>query len=163
MRISLRLPTPADAAAVAPWLPEAAAAVHGRGTAPVNGLALGELLGQWDDRYPPGQTLIAIMGGGEPVGLARVRDTGPARLVIDALTVRADARNLGYGQEVVYALEAAWPAAEVAAAGVPRANGLAVYFWLRTGYHPLYPRDGNQPADLDPALLWMVRRRQAGA
>ncbi len=162
MRITLRSPIESDAAPVAPWLPEAVAAVQGRGTAAQPALALDALLAQWDAAYPTGKTLIGALPDGGSVGLVRVRDTEPERLVIDALTVRADARNLGHGQEIVFALEEERLAGQMAAAGVPRTNGLAVYFWLRVGYHPLYPRDGGRLADLDPVRLWMVRELGSG-
>jgi ribosomal protein S18 acetylase RimI-like enzyme len=142
---------------VAAWLAEAAAAVEGRGAA-ATVRTLDELRRAWDQAYPPGETLVATRDDGVPVALARVRAT-PGRLVIDALTVRADARNRGHGQAIVFLLERARAApGSLAAAGVPRTNGLAVYFWLRAGYRPLYPRPADAPSDLDPSRLWMVRR-----
>lgn len=157
-RVRLRPPADGDAVLVAPWLAEAVAAVNGRGAAVDTGLTLDALAWRWDAVYPPGETLLGELRDGTPVGLLRVRDTVRGRLVMDALTVRAEARNLGYGQEMVFALEEAWGVpGGTAAAGVPRANGLAVYFWLRTGYRPLYPLPAGAPPDLDRALLWMVR------
>jgi hypothetical protein len=106
-RISLRPPAPGDEDAVAAWLGEAVAAVQGRGTA-VDGALTLEALGQrWNEAYPAGETLVAQLQDGSLVGLARVRQAVRGRLVIDALTVRADARNLGYGLEMVIALEEA--------------------------------------------------------
>jgi hypothetical protein len=55
----------------------------------------------------------------------------------------------------VESLEDLHPARTYLAAS-PRANGLAVYFWLRTGYRPV--RDDEVPALVrDPDHLWMIR------
>lgn len=152
-RVHIRLPTLADQAAIQPWLPEAVAAVRGRDAAPDPTLTLPEAMARWDAELPSGDVWLAHLAGGELIGVARVR-TGPA-LVVDALAVRRDARNLGYGQEFVFALEQRTGAA-TGFAGVPRANGLAVYFWLRAGYHPSYPARGDEPPASD-SRLWMRR------
>lgn len=159
LRVHLRPVTLADAEAVDPWLPEAVAAIQGRGAALDPSLTLGMLLERWDRTYPAGDTMLGERSDGLPVGLLRARTSEPARLVIDALTVRADRRNLGYGQEMVFALEnASGRAGGKVLVGVPRTNGLAIYFWLRTGYRPLYPVRAGWPDDLDPSLFWMERR-----
>lgn len=157
-RVALRPPAAADTVSVEPWLPEAVAAVQGRGGQTRPGLTLPSLREEWQISYPGGETLLGAPGGDAPIGVLRVRPSGDGRLLIDALAVRADARNLGYGQEMVLAAEeraTAWARSVVA--GVPRANGLAVYFWLRTGYRPLYPVAAPLPPTMNPALLWMVR------
>jgi GNAT superfamily N-acetyltransferase len=98
-----------------------------------------------------------VLGDGRVVGLAHVHRTNEA-LLYSALTVRADGRNLGYGQEMVIALEAAYgQGCAVAAAAVPRTNGLAVYFWLRAGYRPVHGRAFRHLTMLTPGPLWMLR------
>jgi ribosomal protein S18 acetylase RimI-like enzyme len=159
-RVRLRPITAADAESVNSWLPEAVAAIHGRGTIPDPSLSLEALIEAWDHVLPAGTAFVGELSGGLAVGLLRARTSNPARLVIDALTVRADQRNLGYGQEMVFALEESFE--QVGAkvyVGVPRSNGLAIYFWLRTGYRPLYPPRAEWPDDPDPALFWMTRER----
>ncbi len=157
-RLRLRPQVEADADTVAPWLPEAVAAMLGRGAAPRAGLTLSTLLHEWNVVYPAGQTLIGETATGEPAGLLRARAPVDGQLVIDALTVNARVRNLGYGQEMVMAVERESGVGIVRIlAGVPPTNGLAVYFWLRAGFHPLYPRVTAESSGLDPALLWMVR------
>ncbi|MER3420890.1 MAG: hypothetical protein C4290_10355, partial [Chloroflexota bacterium] len=79
----------------------------------------------------------------------RLRAASLGRILIEVLAVRADRRNLGYGLEMVMAVEAGW-SGRVALAQVPRENGLAVYFWLRTGYRPFYPFGGPDAEGLDP-------------
>lgn len=158
-RVTLR-PLETDASPDRPWLAEALAAVGGRDgrvmrTGEIRPAAL--LL----DLSWPTNSIDIIYSDSEDVGfLGWRRDeaeaSGRGGLVITALAVRADRRNLGYGAEAVAALEehvgAAW-----AYAAVPRANGLAVYFWLHAGYRPV--RVDEAPARaLDPACLWMVRR-----
>jgi hypothetical protein len=82
-------------------------------------------------------------------------------VVIDALAIRAGLRNLGYGAEAVYCLEATYPDAQVYAA-IPRFNGLALYFWLRVGYRPV--RLDEDPAMVhDPRRLWVVSGLTPGA
>jgi GNAT superfamily N-acetyltransferase len=149
---------PDDAASLEPWLAEAVAAIQGRGSLPDDGLTLAALLARWERTYPAGETLVGVLAEGGVIGLLRARVTEPSRLIIDALTVRADRRNLGYGQDMVFALEESrGRAGGVVLAGVPPRNGLAIYFWLRTGYRPLYPRPRFWFPELDPALFWMER------
>jgi ribosomal protein S18 acetylase RimI-like enzyme len=157
-RVRLR-PITADGESVNPWLPEAVAAIQGRGTAPDSTLSLDALLEAWDRTLPAGATFIGERSDGLTVGLLRARTSDRERLVIDALTVRADRRNLGHGQEMVCALEETFgQMGGMVYAGVPRTNGLAIYFWLRTGYRPLYPPPSDWPDDLDRSRFWMQRR-----
>jgi GNAT superfamily N-acetyltransferase len=159
VRLHLRPVSANDAPALFPWLVEAAAAVHGRGVPAQPDLTLDALLSDWDRAYPPGETLAGVLADGTVVGLLRAREPDTERLIVDALTVRAELRNRGYGQEMVFALEESWETPGGAVyAGVPRGNGLAIYFWLRTGYRPLYPAQ-HLPAEMNPALFWMTRRR----
>ncbi len=141
-----------------PWLAEAVAAIAGRGTPPEEIHTLDGLCIAWDRRYPSGATLLGTLADGEPLGVMRLRERLDGRLVIDALAVRADQRNLGYGQElVIVAEEQHGDATALAAAGVPRNNGLAVYFWLRAGYRPAFPDTDRLAAVLGPQRLWMTR------
>jgi GNAT superfamily N-acetyltransferase len=156
LRVRLRPPRAEDGAQVDPWLPEAIAAIQGRGQPGALPLTLCELLRRWHADRPSAWTLLGELADGPVVGIMRLRDAGAGRLLIEALAVRADRRNLGYGQEMVIAAETGWPGRAVYAA-VPRANGLALYFWLRTGYRPFYPFTGPDTAGLDPAPLWMLR------
>lgn len=154
-RIHIRPPEPADDAAVQPWLPEAVAAVQGRDAAPAPVPTLTAARALWDTTLAPGLVRLALLPDGTPAGVARIRHGTGSTLVVDALAIRRDARNLGYGQEFVFALEREFGATH-SFAGVPRANGLAVYFWLRAGYRPVYPARGDEPLALD-ARLWMRR------
>lgn len=155
LRVRLRPPRAEDGAQVDPWLSEAIAAIQGRAR-PAAPLTLCDLLRRWQEDRPSAWTLLGELADGLVVGMIHLRDAGAGRLLIEALAVRADRRNLGYGQEMVIAAEAAWPGRAVYAA-VPRENGLALYFWLRTGYRPFYPFTGPDTVGLDPAPLWMLR------
>lgn len=80
--------------------------------------------------------------------------SGPAR-VIHALAMRQDARNFGYGAEVIELLETATPRATMYAP-IPRGNGLAVYFWLHAGFRPVR-LDESVTLATDAARLWCLR------
>lgn len=64
--------------------------------------------------------------------------TGDRILTIVALAIAPAHRNLGFGAEAVYAAEAQHKRAAGSRALVPIGNGLALYFWLRVGYRPLF-------------------------
>jgi hypothetical protein len=158
-RLRLRAPEPADLDIEHDWLPEALAAVQGRGTPRVAAASLESALLWLDQSYPPGTSLVALDQSGEVVGLTRARCGGTGPLIFDVLTVRADRRNVGYGHEIVAEVEATLGSESTyGAAAVPRSNGLAVYFWLRVGYHPLTLAELEHHLELDVAPLWMVRR-----
>jgi hypothetical protein len=82
-------------------------------------------------------------------------------LRIEGLAIAATERNLGYGAEAVYELENRYPGVRLLA-GVPLTNGLAIYFWLRVGYRPLFPEtfplmpDGSRFFD-ESERIWMER------
>jgi GNAT superfamily N-acetyltransferase len=160
-RVRLRPPRAEDGAQVDPWLPEAIAAIAGRAQ-PIASLTLCDLVCRWQAEHPSARTLLGELADGLVVGIMRLRDAGRGRLLMEALAVRADRRNLGYGLEMVMAAETGWPG-RLALARVPRANGLALYFWLRAGYRPFYPFTGPDAEDLDPVPLWMARALGAGA
>lgn len=155
LRVRVRSPQPDDEAALRLWLAEAVAAVQGRDAVPEPGLTLAAAIDRWDAVLPAGQVWLALLPDGSPVGLARVRRSNGGPLIVDALAVRRDARNLGYGQEFVIALEQGH-GTTLSFAGVPRTNGLAVYFWLRAGYRPSFPPLGDEPA-VPEGRLWMRR------
>jgi GNAT superfamily N-acetyltransferase len=157
-RIRVRPVEPRDAAAVRPWLAEAVAAIQGRGvTPPEPDLTLDRLHDRWDSSAPRGVSAAGVLGDGSIVGLAHVHQERDA-LLCTALTVRASERNLGYGQELVIAFEAAYGSGcAIAAAAVPRTNGLAIYFWLRAGYRPVHGRRFRNLSMLEAGPLWMLR------
>jgi hypothetical protein len=158
LRVALRPFGPEDAALVEPWLAEAVAAVEGARPTASASLTLDGLeafiAGQW-----PGAELAAIVGHDDaPLGFVAWRtkpSVAPVEIEIVAIAVGATHRNLGLGGEAVEALERLRPGGRFLAA-IPRGNGLAVYFWLRTGYRPVRP-DEDDARVRDPDVLWMVR------
>ena len=137
-RVLLRPVVPADSVAVAPWLAEAEAAIRGRGASVTLNLTLDDLVTSWTASCPGSEILVGVLADGTVAGLMHLAPAD-GLLHIRALTVRRDLRNLGYGQEMVFGAEQRHPVARLATATVPSGNGLAVYFWLRTGYRPAYP------------------------
>jgi GNAT superfamily N-acetyltransferase len=132
------------------WLSEALAAVAGpvRGPCPLRGLA--EVRAGLD----PGRRLLVVaQTDARPIGVLVLAPAG-ARGLIETLAIAAPHRNLGLGEEAVRATEAMSPASHLLA-GVPRENGLAIYFWLRCGYRPLYPARERQ--DLPAERVWFAR------
>ena len=166
-RVMLRPLTAADADTVATWLAEAMAAVDGSKAGLDTPASLGEFCARAGQRWPGARIDAVVADGRGLVGLLvrRALDAPPRRgdaraVVIDALTVRRDARDVGYGAEAVERLEEEEHGAMVYAA-VPRANGLALYFWLRVGYRPV---QFDEAPDLvrDAERLWMVRDPSRG-
>jgi GNAT superfamily N-acetyltransferase len=156
-RVSLRRFRGNDADAVQPWLAEAFAALTGERTARAAPLTLPRLLTAAAECWP-GAEPLAVVEDAVTIGflIARCDADGLSReTAIVALAVRADRRNLGYGGEAVAALEAARPDDRFVAA-IPRTNGLAVYFWLRTGYRPIRVHEDPRRAR-DRDTLWMMR------
>ena len=161
-RVALRPFAPEDAALVEPWLAEAWAAVGGgraRAGAPLSLDGLRRLIAErW-----PGAEFAAIAGReGAPLGFIAWRSaTAAARAETEILAIAVEAarRNVGLGGEAIQALERLRPGDGYLAA-VPRANGLAVYFWLRTGYRPVRA-DENAARARDETVFWMVRSGMA--
>lgn len=161
-RVALR---PMEAAGVQgwPWLAEAVVAVGGGRMAQGANADGEEGLGPNLRETWPSTSIDIIMVSAEEIGFVAWRreegvDSGSGcDLIITALSVRVDRRNLGYGAEAVEALEER-VGARRAYAAVPRANGLALYFWLHTGYRPVRMDESAMRAR-DPACLWMVRHR----
>jgi predicted acetyltransferase len=157
LRVRLRPPHPDEANAVQSWLAEAYGAIDGTRPPAGSVLALPEFEASARRRWPGSECLTVDLDG-VPVGFVvahRKREGDGAETAILALAVRADHRNVGYGGEAVQAMEAMRPADRFTAA-IPRANGLAVYFWLRTGYRPITVDEDRHRAR-DPNHLWMVR------
>ena len=160
-RLHLRPVVASDHERVLPWLPEAVAALQGRGAPVDRSLTLARLLAAWAGESPAGATFAAELVDGSVIGLLRITEAPDSALVFDALAVRADLRNLGYGQEMVITAEESFASrCTDAYAGVPRTNGLAIYFWLRAGYRPLYPTPAAVATWLTPGRLWMGRSRR---
>ena len=146
-RIAIRPVTISDAPLVEPWLGEAEAAVRGQRSMALS--SLDQFLGKLD---PWQQAFLLTLSDGVPVGIAVVSDRAQPAPRIDFLAVAAGYRNVGLGSEAVLAIEARFGTPMFA--GVPLTNGLAIYFWLRAGYRPWYPRgSAGFPSD----RLWMVR------
>lgn len=104
---------------------------------------------------------VANQRPGLPLGLILLSSAGTGMLRIEGLAIAATERNLGYGAEAVYELENRYPGVRLLA-GVPLTNGLAIYFWLRVGYRPLFPEtfplmpDGSRFFD-ESERIWMER------
>ncbi len=140
-RVVLRKPDTASVEPIRPWFGAAWLDVRGlsaRSEAPTPAA--------WLAAREAGERAALIEVGGEPVGFLAFR-LGGAGCAIAELAVRPDRRNLGYGSEAVFALEAQAVAAGLrrSTALVPLPNGLAIYFWLRIGYCPAYPADEPVP------------------
>jgi|GEM_PF-1112083 len=149
-RITLREPDPGGMASLRPWFAAGWLDVRGLGAQSAHEAPTPE---DWLAAAAVGETSLLITLDAAVVGYLRCRLSDPD-CGITELAVRPDVRNLGYGSEAVFALEAlaATAGGRQGVALVPRANGLAIYFWLRIGYRPAYPR----PAPL-PGFTAMVR------
>jgi hypothetical protein len=158
LRVALRPFAPADGALVEPWLSEAWAAVDGGRSPTGAALTLDGLEALVAERWPGAELAAIVRQDGAPLGFVAWR-TKPSVAAVEteivALAVRAARRNLGLGGEAVQALERLRPGGRFLAA-IPRGNGLAVYFWLRTGYCPVRPDEDDARAR-DPNVLWMAR------
>ncbi len=154
-RVNVRPATTADPAAVDPWLGEALCAVAGSAS-PAGEVSLDGL----QEALAGGHELRLIaLDSGVPVGLIISSRVDSRRRAIDMLAIAAGVRNLGYGAEAIYRLEAEEPATALLA-GVPVENGLAIYFWLRLGYAPMFPRPAE--AALASDRIWMARGGENG-
>lgn len=117
---------------VAPWFAEAWAAMYAPGTLAEDPAPAAWLSG--DGAGTEERRVIVVAEA--PLGfLAFRRDDG--MLVLTALAVSAAARNRGLGSQAVWVLEAELGTRETRAL-FPASNGYAFYFWLRTGYRPLF-------------------------
>lgn len=151
-RVALRPPAAHDSSVVDGWLGEALAAVAGAtaGAGPTS------LAGVQQSLHSDQQLWLITLDGEEPVGLIATTTLGRDLASIDALAIMSSRRNLGFGAEAIYALEEMHPATNFLA-GVPVENGLAIYFWLRIGYAPLFPRPAT--SRLATNRLYLARGR----
>jgi ribosomal protein S18 acetylase RimI-like enzyme len=150
LRVDLRAPRPDDSRFVDVWLTEAMAAITGGAAGAAPPL-------RWDGfrrDLGRGRKPLLITRDEVPVGLAIVRLPAGGQVRLEALAIEATQRNLGLGTEAVLLLEAQFGGPALVA-GVPVTNGLAIYFWLRAGYRPLYPRGRGER--LSPDRIWMQR------
>jgi hypothetical protein len=152
-RVEIRAPQSTDSPAIDRWLPEALVAVAG---GPSGAGAEQANIG-WDAfrrNLRRTQTPLLVTRNASPVGLVVTRAGGRGPVCLDILVIEAAQRNLGLGTEAVLLLEAQSGERPILA-GVPCLNGLAIYFWLRAGYRPLWllPRS----ARLDSGRTWMLR------
>ena len=96
--------------------------------------------------------LIQVQG--ELIGFARTA-VQQQTLCFEWLEIVPARRNLGLGGEAVLALERAHAGIRKARADLPAGNGLAVYFWLRAGYRPVFGAPGD--AGEGTVMLRMLR------
>jgi len=146
----IREPSPDDEAVIDSWVGEAVTAVNG-GIA-VAGTAT--TWRTWQGTLTRRQRPLAIVRADRPVGLAVVRSGGIGPVWLDVFVIEAGLRNLGLGTEAVLLLEERFGSRPLIA-GVPLTNGLAIYFWLRAGYTPVYAH-GRTPG-LARDRVWMRR------
>lgn len=159
-RVSLAPFDGCDPSGDIPWLPEAWSAIDGLRPDSDAPSTIAGLLAAIDQRWPEARVdRIDVVpdGFGGVIAFEAARD----EVVIRALAIRRDRRNLGYGGEAVERLEASWPERRFVAA-VPRYNGLAIYFWLRVGFRPVR-LDEDRKRTHDPDFLWMLRAEPTDA
>jgi len=134
LRVSLQRPDSETAAALEPWFARCWREIRG-GSLDATQIAPPDLHSWLSDG--DGATPLIVVLKSETIGfLSHAASRGG--VTIHALAIVPMHRNLGYGAEAVYALEALAPARGSVTALVPLANGLAIYFWLRIGYHPRF-------------------------
>ena len=99
--------------------------------------------------------VITLRDENRPIGVVQYRLDEPSEgwATIDHVAVEEDSRRWGLGQDAVRLLEAA-VARECGVrhfrTAIDVRNGLALYFWLRLGYHPLDPVVDSQGHDVMP-------------
>lgn len=135
LRVTLPPPCADLATAVSGWFGDAWLDMYGRpaeriGRQPPNSLG-------WLEAPAPGTEARLVVCDGEPIGFLALRCEAE-RLTLTALAIAPARRNRGLGAEAVYAAESLVPAGGPCQALVPIGNGLAIYFWLRIGYRPLF-------------------------
>ncbi|MHB8574632.1 MAG: GNAT family N-acetyltransferase [Dehalococcoidia bacterium] len=128
LRVELQ---PADGASIErmrTWLPDALAAGAG-----------GAAIGTQAEAPADGSRPYAVVHrrSKELLGyLSLLR--GEHESTVSAIAIAPQHRNLGYGAEAVFAAERLHVGLPASRALVPLENGLAVYFWLRIGYQPIF-------------------------
>lgn len=134
-RLRLLSPDALSPVALEPWFAEAWAAMYAPAPPLVTPTAGDWLAGEPTAREE--RRVIAVDGAARGIVAYRLAD---GALVLTALAVAAEARNQGLGSQAVWALEAQLGTRETWAL-FPRGNGYAFYFWLRTGYRPLFAHE----------------------
>lgn len=158
-RVALRPIVESDVAAVQGWYSEAAATLAGLSRRPISHSK--DLTSRLREaRWQPQRQiwLLTEAQSGEAAGLLDfgLPETAEGWLTIAFLAVAKERRGRGLGGEAVLLLEEeaqqrGW-AHRFRARIVPQ-NGLAIYFWLRLGYHALL--SGQHPWDKE--VVWMIR------
>lgn len=157
-RVNLRPIRDDDVPLIEPWYGEAAAAVHGLGKAGAYGRE--DLERQVEaSRTEPAGGLLAITRTGEdaPMGMLDYRVGVPEEgwAMIGCVALETGARRWGLGQDAVRLFEEnaarRWGVRRFRA-NVDVHHGLALYFWLRLGYHPLGPTTDSQGHDVLPMV-----------
>jgi hypothetical protein len=138
LRVSLARPDPHNLDQIRPWFGDAWLEMFG-GPAVRAGLSAPEPE-DWLRHPGTGLTSYLVVIDGEPIGFLACA-LGAGRISIDALAIVSGRRNRGYGAEAVFAAEALAGPDAATRALVPMGNGLAVYFWLRVGFRPLFLAD----------------------
>jgi ribosomal protein S18 acetylase RimI-like enzyme len=133
-RVSLVLPSPELLATVQPWFAGCWADVRGLPALHAENAPSPEA---WQSDAPELGERRLVLWNDRAVGFISYR-VDASGLTIDELAIEPGARNRTLGAEAVYALEAAYPAIREWRGLVPASNGLAIYFWLRIGYHPIF-------------------------
>jgi GNAT superfamily N-acetyltransferase len=91
----------------------------------------------------------------EPIGVAVWEAAATGAAIIRLIVIHRTHRGWGLGAEAVLRMEEQVGAREVWVP-IPPDNGLAVYFWLRLGYHPVLQVD-QPPFARREGGLWMMR------
>jgi hypothetical protein len=158
-RVRLREPSPRDVETTLSWISEAVGAVAGRTGVEARPVSLEQLLAE----EPPQRRVLMVTRRerkrsasttDSPVGIVVLSAHSQEPVRIEALAIAASERNLGYGAEAVYELEDLYRGHRLVAA-VPSTNGLAIYFWLRVGYRPVFATPLSR--EFNDGRVWMVR------
>jgi GNAT superfamily N-acetyltransferase len=140
------------------WLPEAWSALDGLRPGGDEPSTLPALRAAVEARWPGARLGLLWRENKGVAGFIAWDEPGDCTIV-HALAVRREWRNVGYGADAVDLLAARRPRQALTAA-IPRWNGLAIYFWLRTGFRPIRIDEVADRAT-DPDALWMVRAPDA--
>ena len=150
VNVSLRPLVAGDGAWADAWLPDVAASI-GHDVRDV-----ASLVGR--EKKERGLLARAIERDGEPIGVAIARARWPKRAAgtIELVALPPEQARRGYGVQAAALIES-----ELSDAGAkriyvpaPAVHGIAMYFWIRLGYHPLMRDDW--PCEQDD-IAWMVR------
>lgn len=160
-RVALRAVREEDMAAIEPWYPEAALAVHG------GGLEFGEqnVAYKIEEARASGKGVVLAIERHEepaPIGLLEHGLDHPEDgwLSVGFIALAKAYRGWGYGSEAVRLLEGWARRGGLASrfyAEVPVGNGLGLYFWLRLGYRPASADEVDWPRDKSRDMMPMVR------